>query len=116
MVLQNTWPKSDAVSVARNGPWEAADMTAKDPNPFQELFDSEPINASASEATDWVQVYQRLIAMMERQLEETRAFANDVHAPMRRYLSRENMTILEEEISAFRQRLTLWNERSGVRS
>ena len=54
--------------------------------------------------------------MMERQLEETRAFANDVHAPMRRYLSRENVTILEEEISAFRERLTHWNERSEAHS
>ncbi len=91
-------------------------MTTEDPNPFQELFDSEPTNASASEATDWVRVYERLIAMMERQLDETRAFANDVHAPMQRYLSRENMTILEEEISAFRERLALWHERSQVRS
>lgn len=91
-------------------------MTEADPNPFQELFNSEPTNASASEATDWVRVYERLIAMMERQLEETRAFANDVHAPMRRYLSRENVTILEEEISAFRERLTHWNERSEAHS
>jgi hypothetical protein len=96
--------------------WEATDMTQEDPNPFQELFDAEPMNASVSEASDWVRVYQRLIAMMERQLEETRAFANDVHAPMRRYLSRENMAILEEEISAFRERLTHWNERSEARA
>jgi hypothetical protein len=91
-------------------------MTEAEPNPFQELFDSEPTNASVSEATDWVRVYERLIAMMERQLEETREFANDVHAPMRRYLSRENMSILEEEISAFKERLTHWSEHSGAPS
>jgi hypothetical protein len=103
-------------SASLAGLWEAADMTQDDPNPFQELFDSEPAAASVSEATEWVRVYERLIAMMERQLEETRAFANDVHAPMRRYLSRENMTILEEEISAFRERLMHWNEHSEVHS
>jgi cob(I)alamin adenosyltransferase len=96
--------------------WEAADMTQDDPNPFQELFASEPTDASVSEAREWVRVYERLIAMMERQLEETRAFANDVHAPMQRYLNRENVTILEEEINAFKQRLTHWNDHGGTQS
>jgi len=48
--------------------------------------------------------------MMERQLKETRAFASDVHEPMQRYLSRENMTILEEEIGAFKDRLAHWSD------
>ncbi len=87
-------------------------MTQDDPNPFQELFDAEPADASESEASEWVGVYERLIAMMERQLDETRAFANQVHAPMQRYLSRENVTILEKEITAFKQRLTHWNDYS----
>jgi hypothetical protein len=41
-------------------------------------------------------------------LDETRTFAATVDEPMRRYLSRENMTILEEEISAFKARLDHW--------
>ncbi len=84
-------------------------MPDHDPQAFQDLFDAEPQNASASEVAAWVDVYQRLIAMMQRQLDETRAFAKDVHEPMQRYLSRENMSILEEEISAFKQRLNFWS-------
>ena len=83
-------------------------MPDHDPQAFQELFDSEPSEATPAEAATWVDVYQRLIDMMERQLEETRAFAKDVHEPMQRYLSRENMAILEEEISAFKERLARW--------
>lgn len=85
-------------------------MPDHDPQAFQELFDSEPTNATPAEAATWVDVYQRLIAMMERQLEETRAFARGVHEPMQRYLSRENMTILEEEIGAFKERLAHWSD------
>jgi hypothetical protein len=85
-------------------------MPKHDSQAFQELFDAEPSDASASETTVWIDIYQRLIAMMEHQLEETRAFAKGVHAPMQRYLSRENMSILEEEISAFRERLAHWSQ------
>jgi hypothetical protein len=56
-------------------------------------------------------IYQRLVMMMERQLQETRAFADSVHEPMRRYLNRENVTILEDEISAFKHRLAHWTGR-----
>jgi hypothetical protein len=76
---------------------------------FQELFASEPTRANSAEASTWVDVYQRLVMMMERQLEETRAFADSVHEPMRRYLNRENVSILEEEISAFKDRLAHWH-------
>jgi hypothetical protein len=88
-------------------------MPEHDPQAFQELFDSEPNEATPVEVAAWMDVYQRLIAMMERQLEETRAFASDVHEPMQRYLSRENMTILEEEISAFKERLARWSAAPG---
>jgi hypothetical protein len=84
-------------------------MPEHDQHAFKELFDSEPTQASAPEAARWVDVYQRLVAMMERQLDETRTFAANVDEPMRRYLSRENMTILEEEITAFKARLDHWN-------
>ncbi|HUZ69853.1 MAG TPA: hypothetical protein VMU65_09095 [Candidatus Saccharimonadales bacterium] len=85
-------------------------MPEHDSQAFQELFDSEPTVATPSEVATWVHVYQRLIVMMERQLKETRAFASDVHEPMQRYLSRENMTILEEEIGAFKDRLAHWSD------
>jgi hypothetical protein len=84
-------------------------MPEHDPQAFQELFDAEPTDASAAETTVWIDIYQRLIAMMEHQLEETRAFAKGVHEPMQRYLSRENISILQEEISAFKQRLAHWS-------
>lgn len=84
-----------------------------DEHAFKELFDSEPTRASAPETAEWVDVYQRLVAMMERQLDETRSFAANVDEPMRRYLSRENMTILEEEISAFKARLAHWNAKGA---
>jgi len=84
-------------------------MLEHDPQAFQELFDSEPSHASAAEAATWVGVYQRLIAMMEHQLKETETFSQGVHEPMRRYLSRENVSILEEEIAAFKERLAHWS-------
>lgn len=87
-----------------------------DQHAFKELFDSEPTQASAPETAEWVDVYQRLVAMMERQLDETRNFAANVDEPMRRYLSRENMTILEEEISAFKARLAHWNAKGASES
>jgi len=37
-----------------------------DQHAFKELFDSEPIQASAPETAEWVDVYQRLVAIMER--------------------------------------------------
>ena len=46
--------------------------------------------------------------MMERQLEETHAFATGSPDAMRDYLSRENIAILEEEIEAFKSRLAHW--------
>jgi hypothetical protein len=84
-------------------------MLEHDPQAFQELLDSEPSHASAVEAATWAGIYQRLIAMMEHQLEETETFAQGVHEPMRRYLSRENVSILEEEIGTFKERLAYWS-------
>ena len=46
--------------------------------------------------------------MMERQLDETRAFANRAPEAVQHYLSRENIAILEQEIEAFRGRLAHW--------
>jgi hypothetical protein len=86
-------------------------MPEHDPQAFAELFASEPADASGSDAATWVDTYQRLIDMMERQLAETRAFAAGVHEPMQRYLGSENVAILEEEISAFKERLTHWTNR-----
>ncbi|MFZ0129343.1 MAG: hypothetical protein WB808_14940 [Candidatus Dormiibacterota bacterium] len=83
-------------------------MGKHDPEAFQELFDAEPSEASQDDAVAWVDLYRRLIAMMERQLDETRAFAASVPDAVREYLGRENITILEEEIEIFRRRLSHW--------
>jgi hypothetical protein len=90
-------------------------MQKHDPRAFQELFDSEPADPAAPDAAWWVSIYRRLIAIMERQLEETRAFAQEVPEPMRRYLSRENMAILDEEITAFKDRLAHWQRATDAR-
>ena len=89
-------------------------MTEHDSQAFQELFDSEPARPSAAETTKWIDLYQRLIAMMEGQLDETRQFAESVPEPVRQYLSRENVPILTEEIEIFRGRLTHWREIAGT--
>jgi len=62
---------------------------------------------------DWLfealtESYLPLIAMMERHLEETRAFASRAPEPVQHYLSRENIAILEQEIEAFKSRLAQW--------
>jgi hypothetical protein len=84
-----------------------------DPAPFQELFDAEPSDPAASDAPTWIRLYEELIAMMERQLEETRAFAMRAPEAMNQYLSRENIAILEEEIVAFKSRLAHWATARG---
>jgi hypothetical protein len=68
-------------------------MTA-DPPPSLDLFDSDPARPSASETAKWTDLYERLTALRESQLEEIRQFAENVPEPMRRYLSRENVPIL----------------------
>lgn len=83
-------------------------MAGHDPQAFQELFAAEPNETASPETTRWVELYEKLVAMMERQLEETRSFATRSPDAMRHYLSRENIAILEEEIEAFKRRLTRW--------
>ncbi|HWF56785.1 MAG TPA: hypothetical protein VG520_00350 [Candidatus Dormibacteraeota bacterium] len=89
-------------------------MTEHDPRSFQDLFDSEPDRPSAAETAKWIDLYERLTALMERQLEETRQFAEGVPDPMRRYLSTENVPILTEELEIFRRRLERWREIAGT--
>lgn len=83
-------------------------MSEHEAQAFQELFNAEPAGAPASETATWVDLYERLIAMMERQLEETRTFAKGAPDAMKEYLGRENIAILTEEIQAFRERLAHW--------
>ena len=83
-------------------------MAEHDPQAFEELFAAEPNETASPETSRWVELYQELVAMMERQLEETRAFASSSPDAMRQYLSRENIAILEEEIDAFKSRLAHW--------
>jgi len=84
-------------------------MSEHEPQAFRELFDAEPAGAPESETAKWVDLYERLIAMMERQLEETRVFAKDSPDAMKEYLGGENIAILTEEIDAFKKRLARWN-------
>jgi hypothetical protein len=83
-------------------------MVEFNPEPFEEFVSSEPSDAAGSDAATWIELYGGLIAMMERQLDETRAFASRAPEALRQYLSHENMAILEQEIEAFRSRLAQW--------
>jgi hypothetical protein len=88
-------------------------MEKHDPEAFRELFDAEPSEASGADTATWVDLYRRLVEMMERQLDETRAFALRAPDAVRQYLSRENIAILEEEIDAFKARLAHWSNAGG---
>lgn len=83
-------------------------MSQLDPEPIRTLFDAEPGDAKASENDRWIFLYRELVAMMERQLVETREFAARAPEPVQQYLGRENIAILEEEIDTFKGRLAHW--------
>jgi hypothetical protein len=83
-------------------------MAEHDPAAFRELFESEPDRPTAGEVTEWVELYERLVHLLERQLEETQRFAASVPDALREYLSRENVKILVEELEIFRERLAHW--------
>ena len=89
-------------------------MAEHDPQASEELFAADPIETVSPDTARWVELYQELVAMMERQLEETRAFAAGSPDAMRQYLSRENIAILEEEIEAFKSRLEHWTTAGGA--
>ncbi len=89
-----------------------ATVAEHDPAAFEELFQSEPDDASAAERAEWVNLYARLVDLLERQLAETDRFAGSVPEPMRRYLKGENRKILVEELEIFRDRLTHWRAAS----
>jgi hypothetical protein len=82
-----------------------------DTGAFEDLSAAEP--GTPEQRARWVDLYQRLIEMMERQLDETQSFAKAAPEPMRQYLARENIAILTEEIGAFKERLVHWRG-SGV--
>jgi hypothetical protein len=91
-------------------------MSNLDPEPFRDLFGSEPTEAGSRDAARWIELYEGLVAMMERQLAETRVFATRAPWAMQEYLGRENIAILEEEIAAFKVRLDHWKRDGGARS
>jgi hypothetical protein len=84
-----------------------------DPEPFRDLFGSEPADPKSPDAARWIKIYEGLVAMMERQLSETRAFALRSPGAMQEYLGRENIAILEDEIAAFKIRLEQWKGGEG---
>jgi hypothetical protein len=83
-------------------------MSELDPEHVRDLFGSEPADPGSPDAARWIELYEGLVAMMERQLAETRAFALRTPSAMQEYLGRENIAILEEEIAAFKVRLDHW--------
>lgn len=85
-------------------------MEEHNPQTFRELVDAEPADPASPEGARWAEIYQDLIAMMERQLAETRAFSERAPSAMREYLSRENIAILEEELGTFKDRLAHWTD------
>ncbi len=83
-------------------------MAEHDPQAFADLFSSEPDRPDQADAGRWLSMYARLVEMLERQLEETRRFADSVPDAMRKYLEAENGKILAEELAIFRDRLAHW--------
>ncbi len=88
---------------------EEADAVAEhDPQAFAQLFESEPEHPSTAQVAEWVDLYTRLVDLLERHLAETQRFTRAVPEAMREYLSRENVKILAEELDVFRDRLSYW--------
>lgn len=83
-------------------------MAEHDPKAFRDLFESEPGRPSEAETQEWLGLYTSLVDLLERQLDETRRFADAVPEAMRQYLETENGRILAEELAIFRGRLTYW--------
>ncbi len=83
-------------------------MAEHDPEAFADLFQSEPDQPSQAETGEWLSLYTNLVGLLERQLEETRRFAEAVPHAMRQYLETENGKILAEELAIFRDRLAHW--------
>lgn len=83
-------------------------MEKHDPRACEALFDSEAAQASPSETARWVDLYDRLTTLLQRQLDATREFTARVPPSMRRYLSREDVPILAEELEAAKGRLARW--------
>lgn len=83
-------------------------MAQHDPEAFTDLFQSEPAQPSPQEVAQWVDVYTRLVGMLEHQLDETKELAGRVPDPVRDYLRVENLKIITEELEIFRGRLSHW--------
>ncbi len=83
-------------------------MAEHDPAAFAELFESEPDRPSREDVGEWLSLYTRLVDLLERQLDETRRFADSVPDALRQYLETENGKILAEELAIFRDRLAHW--------
>ncbi len=85
-------------------------MAEHDPDAFVQLFDSEPGHPTPDQTAKWSGIYTRLVALLERQLEETEDFSAAVPEALREYLSRENIKILVEELEIFRGGLAHWQK------
>jgi hypothetical protein len=88
-------------------------MSNLDPKPFRDLFGSEPPERGSPDTARWIELYEGLVEMMERQLAETQAFATRAPGAIQDYLGRENIAILKEEIAAFKVRLDHWKGSEG---
>lgn len=56
-------------------------MAEHDPRAFEDLFASEPAAPSGADMAAWIGPYERLVALLERHLEETRSFASSMPSP-----------------------------------
>ena len=83
-------------------------------DPFEELVAAEPPPHTPEDVARWVDTYSRLVAMLERQLEDTRAVAERSPAALQRYLGEANLAVLNEEYERFSKRLAYWRAQQGA--
>jgi hypothetical protein len=75
---------------------------------LQDLVKSEPSRPTREQAAHWLDVYARLIEMIERHLEEHRQFLATVPEAVQRYLNEANVQVLREELAAFKDPRAHW--------
>ena len=78
-----------------------------------ELFASEPRHPTRDEADEWLALYEGLVDLVERQLDDTRRFMESATEPARAYLRRENLRILTEELKTLSDRRQWWIDQAS---
>ncbi len=78
---------------------------------IDQLRSEEPATPTRDDAVTWIDVYRQLINLTEEMLDRTRRYVADLQPPARRHVERVNVRIMEEELSAFRDRERWWQAR-----